>query len=108
MRDVFPETSFKVGDQVRLTQDVRWPGVARATGRRRKKGDTLDLVPAGTIGTLAHELGMWVLRLRSIDVDPEWPCIIGFYSAKLPPWIAPVVPTSESADVKLLQEAMNI
>jgi hypothetical protein len=83
------ETKFKVGDRVQITKDQHWSGV----GRKGK-----DLIPAGSAGTLGKYGGLWIIRFDKYRVPDEWPCLIGFYDAKLPPW---VVRIDEEADIRV-------
>ncbi len=110
--DVVPETELKVGDRVMLTRDLRWPGVAKAKHTRVKDA---DLVPAGAVGRLAVQGGMWVVRFDHYKAADEWPCLIGSHPAKLPPWIIKEggairnIPVSETlSDQELCQLTWNM
>ena len=84
MKTVENETNLKIGDQVMITRDQIWPGVAKYKGA---KGKSAGLVPMGSKGTLEKAGEMWVIVFPGFPTDPDWPCIVCFYPAKLPDWV---------------------
>ncbi len=106
------ETDLKAGDRVMIARDYRWPGVAKA---KRTRGKDADLVPAGAAGQLYIVGGMWAVRFDHYRNHEEWPCIIGFHPAKLPPWMIKEggeirnLPVSETlSDQELCQLTWNM
>ncbi len=84
MREPTIEMDLRPGDRVLLTRDTHWPGVGRARHSRTKDAGK---VPAGAAGRLYVFSGMWALRFDDYRNDEDWPCLIGFFNARLPPWI---------------------
>ncbi len=85
--EVVLETDLRAGDRVIIAREYRWPGVAKAKHTRVKDA---DLVPAGAVGRLAVQGGMWAVRFDHYRNHEEWPCLIGFHPAKLPPCVTGV------------------
>jgi len=89
-KTVETETELKIGDQVMITRDQTWPGVAKIKDGRQLKGKDkklAGLVPMGSMGTLRMKEGVWIIVFNRFPADPEWPCVVAFYPAKLPEWV---------------------